>query len=101
MPKHEATLMGRPYYIPDYMGDGIDLYVNEGIKPGGFLQAVICNDLKEAFAKADDVNFHNIAAYADYFYNHTPAICWGSREKMEAWVKTHSERRKKDVEQST
>lgn len=86
MPKHETTIMGRSYYIPDHMGEGIDRYVNEGIIPGNFLQAIICNSLFLAFALADDENFHNVAAYVDYFYNNTPAICHGSKEKMEAWA---------------
>lgn len=97
MPKYETTIMGRPYYIPDRMGGGIDRYVNEGIIPGKFLQAIICNDLFVAFGKADDENFHNIAAYVDYFYNHAPATCHGSKEKMEAWVK-HKQLEKKEKE---
>ncbi len=85
--KYECTLQGRPYYIPDRMMGGIDRYVKEGLHPGNFLTAIIRNDLKEAFARADDENFHQIPAYVNYFYNEVPAACWGSKKKMDAWVK--------------
>ncbi len=94
--KHTCKIYGIAYYIPDRMGDGIDLYVSEGIVPGSFLQAIICNDLGEAFGRADDENFYNIAAYVNYFYNKVPAACHGSKEKMEAWAKMHAERRKNE-----
>ena len=99
--KYTCRIYGIAYYIPDRMGGGIDRYVNEGIIPGEFLQAIICNDLKEAFGRADDENFYNVAAYVNYFYNNCPAVCWGSKEKMEAWAKTHDERRKKNAKQPT
>lgn len=100
MIEYSCSLQGRAYYIPGRMMDGIDLYVNEGVKPGGFLQAVICNDLKEAFGRADDENFHNIPAYINYFYNDAPAACWGSKEAMKAWVKAHTKRRSDDAKNS-
>ena len=71
--------------IPERMMPGIKRYVEKGIIPGTFLQAVICNNLKEAFMLADDENFKNIAAYVGYFYNEVPADAWGSHEKMMQW----------------
>jgi hypothetical protein len=55
--------------------------------PGRFLQAVICNDLKEACGQADNENIHQLPAYVAYFYNHAPHNCWGSRDIMMAWHK--------------
>lgn len=75
------------YYIPERMMGGIKRYIDQGVDPGHFLTAVICNDLKEAVGRADEENMRNIPAYVSYFYNEMPEPCWGSREKMEKWIK--------------
>jgi hypothetical protein len=82
--KDKATF--RNQQIPEYMWSGIELYLDKGIIPGSFLSAVICNDLKLAFAFADSTNINNIGAYANFFYNYTPNIAWGSKERMCAWA---------------
>lgn len=77
----------KDFYIPDRMQGAIHRYINNGIRPGSFLEAVICNDLFTAVGKADEENLENLPAYAAYFYNEAPSACWGSKEKMEAWIK--------------
>ena len=76
----------REFGIPERMRSGITLYINNGIRPGRFLTAVICNNLKEAVMYADDENIRNLPAYVNFFYNHTPGDCWGSEEKMQIWL---------------
>lgn len=76
----------RDWYIPARMMPSILRYVNDRIKPGRFLQAVICNDLSEAVGWADDENLSNLPAYVGFFYNETPTPCHGSLEKMQAWL---------------
>ena len=74
------------YNIPDYTREAIDAYVQHRIPVGGFLTAVLTNNLFEAFARADD---NNIAAMFDivrYIYNETPAVCWGSTEAVTKWL---------------
>lgn len=83
----------REWYIPERMMDGIERYVNEGILPGDFLQAIISNDLREACSRADDENLGQIPAYVAYFYNKVPSPCWGSPEKMKAWANVHAQKR--------
>jgi len=75
------------YVIPERMRSGLELYVKDHIEPGDFLTAVIRNDLKEAIGRADDENMAVLPAYVNYFYNHAPSPCWGSKEKMDAWLK--------------
>lgn len=86
-PKKESITytFGR-FHIPDYMMDGINRYIHEGIKPGSFLTAIICNDLTEAVAQADANNLSDIPAFVSYFYNETPSPCWGSADKMNNWL---------------
>ena len=74
------------YTIPDHMMDAIALYIDHHIPPGGFLTAVICNDLREAVGQADSQNINLLPAYVSYFYNEAPSDCWGSRERMTAWL---------------
>ena len=76
----------RQFEIPDYMMEGLQAYCRDGLRPGHFLQAVICNDLTEAIGRADDDNISNLAAYVSYLYNEADSRCWGSEEKMEAWI---------------
>ena len=42
--------------IPDHMHGAVIRYVEDGIEPGGFLEAVLCNDLKGAVMRADAIN---------------------------------------------
>lgn len=75
----------REFYIPDQMADGIERWITHAIPPGGFLAAVIANDLKEAVGRADEENLRNLPAYVAYFYNYAPRGCWGSPEVLTTW----------------
>jgi len=85
---YKLNMGNHEYYVPERMMPGITRYIEQGIRPGRFLQAVICNDLHEALSQADDENFTNISAFVSYFYNEAPSGCWGSPEKMEAWIES-------------
>ncbi|MCP4599259.1 MAG: hypothetical protein GY847_01760 [Proteobacteria bacterium] len=76
----------RGYSIPARMMGPLRRYIEERIKPGDFLQAILSNDLKESCGRADEENLANLPAYCAFLYNEAPAFCYGSREKMEAWV---------------
>jgi len=75
------------FYIPERMMGGIERYINDGIPPGDFLSAIICNSLSEAVGRADDENLANLPAYIGYLYNEAPIACWGSMAKKRAWMK--------------
>ena len=76
----------REFYIPEHMMGGIRRYIDHGMLPGGFLQAVISNDLEWACARADDESLKNLPAFVAYFYNEAPSDCWGSHQKMKYWI---------------
>ena len=78
--------------MPDYTKDRIDAYVSDGVPPGGFLQAVLANDLREAFGRADENNRGAMFDIVSYCWNKIPGECWGSPEKVKAWIE-----RKDDV----
>lgn len=79
------------FYIPERMMPGIKRYVEQGIRPGDFLVAIIQNNLKVAVGMADDENLRNIPAYVSYFHNECPMACWGSPEKMKQWMEKKSQ----------
>jgi hypothetical protein len=91
----EIAYRAGDFYIRDQMMPGILRYVEEGILPGQFLQAVICNDLVEACRRADEENLRNLPAFVAYFYDKVPQDRWGSREKMEAWIDLKKKERSK------
>lgn len=74
------------YAIPPYMRQGLKDYLQLHKPPGGFLQAVIMNDLREAIFRADETNIKLLPNYVRFFYNEAPKNCWGSEEKYVKWI---------------
>lgn len=72
--------------IPDYMIGGLVRYIDNHIQPGGFLTAVLSNDLMGACGQADDTNRHLLFNYCNFLYNHAPSKCWGSPEAVARWL---------------
>ncbi len=70
------------YYIPTHMVNALKRYIEHGILPGDFLQAIISNDFMGAFSRADTENSKNMRAYAAYMYNEMPSDIIGSKEIM-------------------
>ncbi len=71
--------------LPDYMQDGVKRYIEHGIMPSDFLQAVFSNELVEAYNRADSVNIAAMFEYAKFLYNEAPRGSWGSRKAMTEW----------------
>jgi len=90
----------RPGEIPPHAKAGLDAYVKDGIPTGGFLRAVLSNDLKEAFGRADIENRTHMFEIVNYVYNDVPVRCQGSWKIVNAWLKMHEERRKKVREEA-
>ncbi len=61
-------------------------YVDHRVPPGGFLFAVLSNDLYEAVGRADDLNRANLPAIAEYVRWNIPVACRGSVEAVRAWI---------------
>ena len=74
--------------IPQDIKNHIDNYVNQKYPPGSFLYAVLTNDLMGAVSKADHINSQYLKDIMIYVYNDIPSACWGSREKVEEWLKS-------------
>ena len=72
--------------LPEGLRGGIERYIEHGIRPGSFLEAVLTNDLFSAFGRADLINRHRMFDICMWIYNEAPSQCWGSKEKVEAWI---------------
>ena len=70
--------------LPEHMQDGARLYVERGVEPGGFLMAVLSNNLVEAFARADQTNAAEMDTWVCWLYTEAPRDCWGSPGKVAA-----------------
>jgi len=77
--------------VPEHLASGLGLYLVKGIEPGGFLMAVLENDLMEAFARADINSRAGMFELTKFLYNDTPGNCHGSREAVMAWMKQGGE----------
>ena len=77
--------------IPQNAIESLKLYVEKHIQPGGFLTAVLENDLTAAVATADLHNIEIIPIYVSYIYNELPMKCWGSKEKVKEWLNNNEE----------
>ena len=73
--------------IPEQTKETIDAYVESGRPTGGFVKAVLSNDLQEAFGRADAENTAAMKGIVIYLYNDCPADCWGSPERYLTWIK--------------
>ncbi len=73
--------------LPQDLKESIDLYVQQGVPTGSFLQACIENDLKEAIGTADERNIRLLPEIVQYLYWHVPRQCCGEKGVFEKWIK--------------
>jgi hypothetical protein len=65
---------------------GLRRYGHCHVPVGGFLTAVLANDLFESVCRADEDNYAALRSIVNYVYNCMPSPCHGSREKVAAWT---------------
>jgi len=75
--------------IPQYTLAALTRYVEKGFQPGGFLTAVLANDLFGAVGRADAENSQALKAIVEFVYNQMPSNSWGSREAVQDWLYQH------------
>ena len=72
--------------IPGHARFPLASYILAHKSPGGFLLALLENDLKAAVTLADDLNLQSLHAYVKFLIKHAPPECWGSRNTVSKWV---------------
>jgi hypothetical protein len=71
--------------------ESIERYIAVGIPTGGFLRAVLANDLMEAIGRADESSLANLAAICRYIYNDIPSNAHGSYDRVDAYAAARRE----------
>lgn len=74
------------WHCPVDVTESLLLYWHRRIPTGGFLEAVLANDLREAVGRADSVNIRCIPGIVRFITQQLPAESWGSRKAVEAWL---------------
>lgn len=72
--------------VPQHTQGSIKRYLDHGIDPGHFMTAVLSNDLRESFARADDINRERLFDIVSFLYADAPSACWGSPEAVRDWI---------------
>ena len=73
--------------IPAITREALDRYSVHHVPTGGFLRAVLSNDLMEAMGRADEENRAAIFDICGYVHNELPGNCHGSPDRVREWVK--------------
>ena len=95
--KEEMRFLAERRAVPEHIVDGIVSYVFDGRPPGGFLEAVFSNDLKEAFGRADETNRYAMFHIVSFLYGFVPSECWGSPARMNEWIRFKAEARAREI----
>lgn len=75
-----------PADVPEHAFAGLKRYALEHVAVGGFLTAVLKNNLHEAVFRADSENLRQLEAIVRFVYWELPGDCWGDTVKVEAWL---------------
>lgn len=78
----EAEIRG----MPEYLLPGLRRYRDQRIPTGGFLRAVLENNLVEATRAADAENQRKLPEIVSWCYNNLPSVSWGSKERVKEWL---------------
>ena len=76
------NFQGEYEIIPSTTQASITRYVEHAVKPGGFLTAVLSNDLRNATGRADQQNLVALPAIVRWFANHCPGL-YGEKNMRE------------------
>ena len=72
--------------LPEGLQESMRLYMEAGISGGGFLDAVLQNDLLLAVIRADNTNLEALPDIVKWIHWEAPKVSYGSRETVLAWI---------------
>jgi hypothetical protein len=65
--------------------EALDSWGHDGFYPGGFLLAVLENNLFGAYREGSRESIRLLPDIIMYIYNHLPCDCWGNTKKVSIW----------------
>lgn len=77
--------------IPHHMWEPLTRYIERHEPVGHFLTALLSNDLREAWNRADASNARVLHVFVAYLNQHAPEECWGSPAKVDLWIDRESD----------
>lgn len=77
--------------IPETLLNGLSRYFNERIPTGGFLRAVLENNLVQAVVGADPDSVRVLIPLVRILMARAPALAWGSELKVRRWLAGRAE----------
>ena len=73
--------------IPEHLHGGLARYLLDGIRPGGYLWAVVTNNLRDAIHNAGaNVSPEDTANLVRFLTMNAPAPAWGTVELALGWL---------------
>lgn len=83
---HYEAWVREHFQLPKLILDGLQRWVDDGIMPGGFLEAVLRDaPLSIVCGRADDDNGRVLQKLVWHLRNKVPPECWGSESRVRAW----------------
>ena len=77
----------------NYTDEAIENYLIYGYEPGGFLMAVLSNNLFLAAGRADHWNRERLADIVEVLWHNMPPLSFGSTEVVNDWLLNKDNRR--------
>ena len=86
--RYRQHLRNRLVYsnVPYHLHEGLVEYLVTRRPVGGFLTAVLSNDLTSACVKADPTSLARIADVVKFLVNFAPPSAWGSESIVASWL---------------
>lgn len=81
-----AEVRGVPYHCREQLCK----YLATGHPVGGFLQALIANDLHYTVKRADVINTYALLTYVDFLLEAADPRSYGTYARYDTWVKTRA-----------
>lgn len=73
-------------HVPPLYAPGLARYLFDRVRPGGFLLAVLHNDLAEAVNRMNPGSLEALRSLVLFLHDFAPANSWGSSALVEAWL---------------
>lgn len=86
---YDFTLRFEGREVPAHLRVGLIRYLEEGVPTGGFLEAVLSNDLREAIGRADLQSREGLLALVGWLHMEAPAVSHGSADRYRCWLAAH------------
>lgn len=84
--KADLERAARDAQVPAHLIEGLCAYAVDHRETGGFLEAVLSNDLSCALQRADRKSLAGLIPIVHFVVRHLPSECHGSRAKVHEWL---------------